>query len=271
MSLLDRLRGRGKDKDGEAEGTEPASQRHEPVHGRLDVPTGDNVRELGGFPTADGRVTLSHRFLRSGLTHNLDDEDVAYLLDYGVRRVVDLRSDRECTVRPCRFAAMRGVSYLQEPLYERDVRQGMLAMDSADTIGMVPIYLGILANAPAMRRIFSFMAQAADDSCVLFHCAAGMDRTGVLAAVIEGLCGVDRAHVVADYCYSFVDPDAVDAIVLRGEEVPGVGVGDLADAMGTTWDRVVTRYGDMHGYLRACGVSEFVLRRVRRHLLGPEG
>lgn len=273
MSMLDRMRRlarRGEGRDDPGDGADGPRERPEPVHGRLYVPTGDNVRELGGFPCADGRVTLTHRFLRSGNTSRLVEDDIAYLRDYGVRRVVDLRSERECEARPCRLASTRGVSYLNQPLYGDDVRSGKLALNTADSDWMCATYLGIFANARAMRRIFSFMALTSDDGCVLFHCAAGMDRTGVLAAVIEGLCGVDRAHVLADYCYSFVPADAADAILLRGEEVPGVGVDDLVRTMGGAWDRVCERYGDMHGYLRACGVSEGTLRRVRRHLLGPD-
>lgn len=235
----------------------------------LDVPTGSNVRELGGLPTLGGGVTLTHRFLRSGSTSELDDADVEGLVSYGVRRVVDLRSEHECQASPDRLASRSGVAYLACPLLGHDVRDRSLGLDTADADWMCATYLGVLGNARAMRRIFSFMAQAPDDACVLFHCSAGMDRTGVLVAVVLGLCGVDRAHVLADYCASFVPPDAAEAILVRGESVDGVvGVDDVAGAMAGAWDRVMARFGDMHAYLRACGVSERDCRRVRRHLLG---
>lgn len=253
----------------------PSHQRHETVHGVLDVPTGDNVRDLGGYPTADGGTTLTHRFLRSGSTSQLADDDIAYLQSYGVRRVVDLRSEEECRIHPCRLASVHGVSYLAQPLYARNVREAAggesMALNTADSDWMCATYLRVFANAPAMRRIFSFMAQARNDDCVLFHCAAGMDRTGVVASILLGLAGVDRAHVVADYTYSFVAPDKVDAIILRGEEVPGTTLAPFVRSMGNAWDRVVARYGDMHGYLRACGVGELSIRRVREHLISAAG
>lgn len=237
----------------------------------LDLPTLGNARDLGGLPAAGGRVTLARRFLRSGSTSALDDADVGRLVSLGVRRVVDLRGERECQTSPDPLASRRGVAYLACPLYDRDVRavrDRPLGLDGAGDDWMCAAYLGILGNARAMRRIFSFMAQASDDSCVLFHCSAGMDRTGVLAAVVLGLCGVDRAHVLADYCASFVPGDAAEAILVRGESVDGVGVDDVAGAMAGAWDRVVGRFGDMHAYLRACGVGEHARRRVRHHLLG---
>lgn len=53
-----------------------------------------NTRELGGYATADGKITRTHAFLRSDGLSRLTDADLHKLLDYGVGCVVDLRSKR---------------------------------------------------------------------------------------------------------------------------------------------------------------------------------
>ena len=43
-------------------------------------------------------------------------------------------------------------------------------------------------------QLVEFLAQAQRNECVLFHCAAGMDRTGVISLLLLGLCGVVHAE-----------------------------------------------------------------------------
>lgn len=241
--------------------------RREPEHGVLDVPTGENVRELGDIPAGAVR-TKGRRFLRSGSTSELSDDDLQYLLDYGVRRVVDLRSVDECRRSPDRLSGVRGVAYLSQPLYDHNLRDDNIAFDVDGISWMARGYLTMFANEPAMREIFTFMAPATRNECVLFHCAAGMDRTGVLASVILGLCGVDRAHILADYAYSFVDPNQVDQIVFAGAPMGETDLQPLFDAIGPAYDRMVELHGSTYAYLRHCGVLGLDLQLVRHHLLG---
>lgn len=55
-----------------------------------------NVRDLGGLPTEDGRVTRPHRLLRADNLQDLTEADVRLLVDdFGVRQVLDLRTSAE--------------------------------------------------------------------------------------------------------------------------------------------------------------------------------
>ena len=59
-----------------------------------------NARDLGGFPTADGKTTRFGVFVRSEAPVDLPEEDIAYLRDYGVTASMDFRSTGETLSRP---------------------------------------------------------------------------------------------------------------------------------------------------------------------------
>ena len=187
----------------------------EPGEGhRVDIPGGVNVRDLGGYETPDGTTVCGH-FLRSGNNDSLGQRGMAVYDLLGVRTVIDLRGRREVWANPDPYAHRRGIRYLNVPLYSRDLSDPALRPDDVRefSYGLTAGYLLMLSNKPRIREIFSFIAEAPEDTCVLFHCAAGMDRTGVVALLLLGLAGVDRNHIIADYCYSFAPQAEVDAFV----------------------------------------------------------
>lgn len=186
---------------------------------RIDIPGGVNVRDLGGYKTPGG-TTSCGRFLRSGNNDSLGPEGMAIYDLMGVRSVIDLRGWREVRANPDPYAHRTGVRYLHAVLYSRDLSDPALRPHDVQefSYGLTAGYLLMLSNKPRIREIFSFIAEAPADSCVLFHCAAGMDRTGIVALLLLGLAGVDRAHIIADYCYSFAPQAEVDAYVLDGHQ-----------------------------------------------------
>ena len=188
--------------------------------GRL-LPVGDNCRELGGYPLpsavgrAPGATTLSHRFLRSGSTSTLSRKEAHYLREYGVTRVVDLRSTQECASSPDVFASYPGVTYTNVPLFGVNLHDPRLHLPGDTRDYLASGYLRMLDNHEAVRQIFSAFAEAAPEECVLYHCAAGMDRTGITSMLLLGLCGVGRTSIVADYTYSFASREEADAYIYQ--------------------------------------------------------
>lgn len=234
----------------------------------LDV--GYNVRELGGYPTPHGS-TQAHRFLRSGDTDMLSQRDLAFFKDYGVRRVLDLRSASECKVAPDDFARQSWVTYRNIELYDFDLHDPTLDHGGEPRGFLAASYLTMLANHKAVREMFAFFAEAQPNECVLFHCAAGMDRTGVTSMLLLGLAGVDKKRIMADYAYSYGAPSEVDPIALDGRPASAArsrnDICAALDTMGEVYDRVCAGYGSVHGYLLACDIPEEHIRAVRVHLL----
>ena len=54
-----------------------------------------NFRDMGGYPTTDGRVTRWGRLFRSDTLHALTESDLRGLREIGLKCVIDLRTARE--------------------------------------------------------------------------------------------------------------------------------------------------------------------------------
>lgn len=149
-----------------------------------------NVRDLGGLVTGDGQLVRTGRVFRSDYPTFAVVADGAAIRDLGLRTVVDLRRGFEADAE-CVSWSEHGVDYHRCPI----TAAGGEASWSAR-------YRGYLAQRPetvveAVRRIAN-----ATGHPVLFHCAAGKDRTGVIAAVLLQLLGVSDEDIVADYLLS---------------------------------------------------------------------
>ena len=243
-----------------------------PTKGGQLLPVGDNCRDLGGYPLpaglgrAAGATTLTHRFLRSGSTSTLSRKEAHYLREYGVTRVVDLRSTQECASSPDVFASYPGVTYTNVPLFGVNLHDPRLHLPGDTRDYLASGYLRMLDNHEAVRQIFSAFAEAAPEECVLYHCAAGMDRTGITSMLLLGLCGVGRTSIVADYTYSFASREEADAYIYQGVSPSFTTVDVLARLMGRVYDGRLESYGSVEAYLLACGINKSQLTRVRNHL-----
>jgi hypothetical protein len=78
------------------------------MENRLELHGADNVRDLGGHETIDRQMTKMQRFIRSDQLCALPVSDLAYLQNYGVRTVVDLRSCRKRRNCPRLCESLRG-------------------------------------------------------------------------------------------------------------------------------------------------------------------
>jgi len=234
------------------------------------LPTGINIRDLGGWPTPDGLVR-PNRFLRSASLEGIGQRGVRQLVSYGVVCDLDLRGSTELHGWPDPLASMPDVRYLNVPLFDVNVSDSSLSRPGDEDDYYAGVYLDMLANREAVRSMFAFMASADEGGCVLFHCSTGMDRTGVTAMLLEGLAGVSRDDIMRDYLRSFAARDEVE-----GELREKSGAAEFSSlralpmrhrTIATAYDRVTGVFGSVSAYLAACGVTKAQLHVVRRHLL----
>lgn len=244
---------------------------HERNWVRLPLEGAYNVRELGGYPTANGGQTKYHRFLRADGLSYLSERDVRFLHDYGVRAVLDLRDENEVEDAPD-ISLGRDVVYANIPL---------LAYNAADlerledefgqgSFTLANLYHEMMENYEGIRACLRFIA-AAPTGCVLFHCAVGKDRTGVLASLLLGLAGVDKWDIVANYEQSWANlmRDEVFSSDWRDSARSSFREGMLADptVMAGLWDVLEAEHGGVGGLLLECGVSDEEVSVVRRRLI----
>ena len=112
---------------------------------------------------------------------------------YGVATVLDLRSAGEIARAPSPFAGGVGATYVHRPLIDDSNMNNI-----GDSKDMLERYLFIIETRPeAFAEVFTTLAHA--PAPVLFHCFAGKDRTGLVAAMLLALAGVSPDDIAADY------------------------------------------------------------------------
>lgn len=219
-----------------------------------------NLRDLGGYSVPGGGETAWERLLRGDNPEHLTEEDLRWLLDRDVTTVVDLRNEAEAGRKPDQMASQPGFHYFHCPLLtegdgmpnlETDVGQGYFRMlDGSDLV------------AKALRTV------AAAPGGVLFHCTAGKDRTGLMAALLLGLVGVERTDLLADYQVSETYlADVIHQIRKRVPDLSAFAGASKAEYLNDCLDLLEEKYGSVSGYLRAIGLTEGELTALRRKLL----
>ena len=235
----------------------------------LDVPSAMNLRELGGYDTPDGPIK-AHRFLRCGSTRCLSQKDRAWLADYGLTHVLDLRGSGESPELTCVFARERGVTWRNISFYGQNLSDPQLMAAKKSLDYLTGGYLTMLANHEAVAQILGFLAHVPHDECALFHCAAGNDRTGMASMLLLGVAGASRADIVRDYLYSFGRVSVVDRMVDTGE-MPQPSTGSRLEGRYATicgvYDVTVKAYGSITGFVQACGLPQEDLDLLRARLL----
>ena len=158
----------------------------------LDWPDCSNTRDLGGVPVRGG-LTRTRVLIRSDSLAHLNAVGREAMTAYGVTTVLDLRSAGEAARTPSPFADGAAVRYVHRSLI--DDRNMNNIGDAQD---MLERYLFIVNTRPqAFREVFEAIAEV--EGCILFHCFAGKDRTGLVAAMLLSLAGVAPEHIAADY------------------------------------------------------------------------
>ncbi|MFF0389232.1 tyrosine-protein phosphatase [Kitasatospora sp. NPDC004615] len=186
-----------------------------------------NVRDLGGLPTRDGRLTRTGAIVRADNLDRLTAEGQNALLGYGVRTVIDLRNPVE--YRPL-LPTPDTVDLVRVPL---DALAGPDWWARFGALDGTPLsfrpYLDHCRDAVA--QLVTAVARARDGGIVV-HCGAGRDRTGLAALVLLALAGVEPAAIAEDYLLSAANLRPLWTLLDRpGEEADIARV--LADA-GTT-------------------------------------
>jgi protein tyrosine/serine phosphatase len=233
-----------------------------------------NVRDLGGMPTEDGRETTFGAVVRADNIGTLTAEGRRELLDYGVTRVIDLRWHHERDEDP---RTELDVEVLHLPLFgdhneRREADRRLLERIPDHTECRRVMYLEHLdVYAERFARAISAVASA-PNGCVLIHCAAGIDRAGLIAALLLRLAGVSNEDVATDFALSKAnwEPTVPAWIAEARDEREQAFRTFLAampgEAMLGVMEEVDRRYGGAAGYLRGVGLSEGDLERARARL-----
>ena len=243
----------------------------------LDIDGVYNLRDLGGYPTSDGRQTRWKTFVRSASMHALPPASQSALIDYGVRTVIDLRRTHETEEAPNVFVGSSEVAYHHqnmlgdEPAQERDA----LPEGSGPAEYVKAAYTSWLDDR--QPQIGETLATLADPESrpAVYHCAGGKDRTGVISALLLGLARVPGDVIAEDYALSArYLMDRYFAEQASPDSDPGNFTWEdyqreycPADGMLLVLQHLKERYGGIEPYVRTVGLDSDQIRSVRNALV----
>lgn len=234
---------------------------------RLPLENAYNVRELGGYGAYQKEVTKFHRFLRGDGLNKLSECDIQYLKDYGVKVILDLRSEKERQDFPDATLHTPGIETIQIPFMSGEIDDVTKAFDVAKSFKLGDFYLQLLKDKDLVRKVMSSVADA-PQGCLLFHCSAGKDRTGILSMLLLSLVGVSREDIIANYqvTYTYLKANKNLFSSIPKDMDMSCMFSD-AENMQKCLDYIKDYYGDTQAYLLACGITKQQIDYLQERLL----
>jgi protein-tyrosine phosphatase len=235
-----------------------------------------NFRDLGGYPTADGRRVRWRTLYRADGLSRLTEHDVEVLDELGIATVIDLRTVEELEEQGrVPEVGTRELAFHHLPLFDvLPTQDEMVLWDDIEFVAR-RYHEMMRDGTTAITRSLGLLADPASHPAV-FHCRAGKDRTGILAALVLGLLGVPEDHIVADYALSqSAMQRMLDQLKIehpdRHEELEkrrGAIVNAVPEVMAGLLATIRETYGSFEGYAAELGVGG-VVDDLRAALLEP--
>jgi protein-tyrosine phosphatase len=253
------------------------TSRSYPRH--IEIEFAGNLRDLGGYRTREGRTVAWRRLFRSGELRHRTKEEVARLRqETGLASVLDLRGDMEIREERVRLLSEGGIRYHNVPLIAGG--RGPGSDDEADLFArfnsMGEFYLFLMGHGEFGKRLVTALEIIADSENhpVLFHCTVGKDRTGILAAAVLSILGVEDEDIINDY--NLTTPHMVGFIQrMKGipeaasmlENLPAFFWEASRESMEMVLSEIRRTYGSVRGYLETHGTDSMLFDRLEHALL----
>lgn len=232
-----------------------------------------NLRDLGGYETADGRLLRWRTLFRADGLHRVPLEARNALHDLRWRTVLDLRTLAE--LESGRYSC-DGIDVIHLPVLRETWDAAELSRElDAPAPFLIGRYLAMAdIGAPAIAAAFDVLASPARLPAV-FHCSAGKDRTGILAALVLATLGVSDDLIADDYNLSaagmarlveWVATDQPERAAEMASQPPAF-LACPPEAILGFLDALRSRHGSIDGYLASIGISAVTLVLLRDALL----
>jgi protein-tyrosine phosphatase len=236
-----------------------------------------NFRDLGGYPTRSGHRVRWGRLFRSDALHGMTEGDLAMYNELGLRAVYDLRGDVEIAERPNPMPSRR--LPIVTSAADADTSVAFEGTTNADGERVLAnVYVAIIEHAATqIGELFSALAEP-DGLPAVFHCHAGKDRTGLVAALLLEVLGVERESILDDYELTGryrlrAQQDESFERMLNAGLAPEAAAGVLTAprwAMAAALDHLDREYRTAESYLTGpAAMTMPALQRLKDQLLSP--
>jgi len=244
----------------------------------LDGPV--NFRDLGGYVGRDAKTVAWRQVFRADGLDSMTRRDLDIVAgQLGVATVIDLRTPREIELIGLGPVAQAGLSWHNVSIIDETQRLWQQALDH----GTIVEQYFVMLDGSSARFVEALELIAAAEGPLVFHCAAGKDRTGLLAALLLSLLEVDDPTIGADYALTAEVLPAIEAKLMARAEDPRfrdhyakrpnwkqaarralTADGDTLAVVMTEWRE---RHGSVEAWLSTHGMHPTVPERLRQRLL----
>jgi protein-tyrosine phosphatase len=235
-----------------------------------------NFRDLGGYHSRYGGAVRWGVVFRADALHGLSTGDLAVYEGLGLRAVYDLRRDVERTERPDPFPSFP-LAMIGRPVDDQtETAPPAINTTEEGERFLYELYSGLIEHAaPLIGQLFTGLTEDGGLPAV-FHCHAGKDRTGLVAAVLLEALGVDRQAVLDDYELTAryrrrTHQEPTFQRLIEYGMSPEAAAGVLTTprwAMGRALDELDANYGEVGSYLTGPGsMRDEDLLSLRRLLI----
>lgn len=236
----------------------------------LSVKGSYNTRDTGGLKTSDGTVTQHKILIRSGNLDKVTEDGQKYLLDYGLKTIIDLRDEWENEYYPNVFEHSDRVSYHNLPLIGDELSHDSDWQHETDLyVELHELYIKYIEGCQVqIGKIIATIAES--ETGIIVHCYAGKDRTGIIMALLLASIGVSDDDIVADYALSYGQIQHLvkewrEYAIENGRDLEQLerDAGSKPETMIQMLKHIRQKYGSVRQYLIDCGVSEARLQQIK--------
>ncbi|MCU1366317.1 MAG: putative protein-tyrosine phosphatase [Ilumatobacteraceae bacterium] len=240
-----------------------------------------NFRDLGGYPALDGGTTRWGLVYRADGLGRLTENDVEVLRARGLGAVIDLRTDTELAERGTYPVDQHSVAFHHLSVIDRTWNPEESAAVANAHDFLMQAYRNMLASgSDKIARAIQVIADP-EVAPVVFHCAAGKDRTGLVAAMLLAVLGVPEEYIAADYGKTAEGMKAMRAAWAKlaetqGEEArarmessPAYYFECPPEVMAEVLVELRETHGTLVDYARSIGITDDQIDALRQRLIEP--
>jgi protein-tyrosine phosphatase len=236
-----------------------------------------NFRDLGGYRARDGYTVAWRRLFRSGEFNHMTGNDLDRLTgEIGLTTVLDLRSDLEVENQGVGLLTGADIRYHNISFITDDDQPEAEQKHYRTFTNMGEFYLEFIRYKGFGGSIVRALEVIADpeNHPLVFHCAIGKDRTGILAAILLSALGVADEDIIEDYTLS---TPYMEALLEKIRSVPEIAKSIMplpdffwtatAESMNLFLSTLKREYGSIGAYLAEQGAEPSLIRRLENALL----
>ena len=255
-----------------------------------DVTGVSNARQLGGYINTEGKKIKQNVLLRTGNLAHITEGGIKALQEkYKVSDIIDMRYDRELNPNTI-DKEIEGIEHHNIPISAtRDAAEQVFSQNpdlyaelqelqknagkpgGSTALSMFQARVGVISAqkhieyfesdeaAGYYRDIFKIFLDKPENAAILFHCAGGKDRTGMISMLMLAALDFDKDIMMQDYMLTNVaNASKIEEMEAAAEQYKDdpvyydimYSVCVYPEVMETNIDDLTNQYGSVKNFLR---------------------